>query len=116
LKTAPGPFDFFCVDVSFMAARNVLRGLAFRLRAGAEGVLLIKPQFELPDGDVSNPDVRRRAVERVREKAETLGFEPCEVIDSPVAGGSGTVEMLAHLRFRGRSDKLPQPGERRRRG
>jgi putative N6-adenine-specific DNA methylase len=115
LNVAPGPFDFFSVDVSFMAARNVLRGLAFRLRAGAEGIVLIKPQFELPEGsDVTNPELRKRAVERVREKAEELGFEIAGVIDSPVAGGEGTVEMLAHLRFRGRSAKLPQPGERRR--
>ena len=46
LAEAPGPFDFFSVDVSFAAARNMLRGLAFRLRAGAVGVVLVKPQFE----------------------------------------------------------------------
>ena len=115
LGVAPGPFDFFTVDVSFMAARNVLRGLAFRLRAGAEGVVLVKPQFELPEGaDVTNPAERRRAVERVQKRAEELGFAVAGVIDSPVAGGEGTVELLAHLRFGGRSAKLPQPGERRR--
>ena len=27
----------------------MLRALAFRLRPGAEGVVLVKPQFELPD-------------------------------------------------------------------
>src|SRR5262249_38857877 len=77
---APGRYDFFTVDVSFAAARNMLRGLAFRLRDGAEGVVLVKPQFELPDGavrggDVSDPQLRARAVEKVREKAESLGFE-----------------------------------------
>jgi len=35
LTVAPGPFDFFTVDVSFAAARSMLRGLAFRLREGA---------------------------------------------------------------------------------
>jgi putative N6-adenine-specific DNA methylase len=118
LAVAPGPFDFFTVDVSFVAARNMLRGLAFRLRPGAEGVVLIKPQFELPsgqvrDGNVVDPQLRTRAVERVREKAEGLGFTIVEHADSPVAGGSGTVEILAHLRFAGRSARLPQPGERR---
>ena len=49
LAVAEGPFDFFTVDVSFVAARNMLRSLAFRLRPGAEGVVLVKPQFELPD-------------------------------------------------------------------
>src|SRR6266576_1982345 len=52
LSEASGPFDFFTVDVSFVAARNMLRGLAFRLRPGAEGVVLVKPQFELADRQV----------------------------------------------------------------
>src|SRR6478736_1359327 len=52
LSEAEGPFDFFTVDVSFVAARNMLRGLAFRLRPGAEGVVLVKPQFELADKQV----------------------------------------------------------------
>ena len=118
LNVAPGPFDFFTVDVSFVAARSMLRGLAFRLRAGAEGVVLVKPQFELPqhlvrDGDVSDPALRARALEGFRRKAEALGFAVVAHRDSPVAGGSGTVEILAHLRFEGRTDKLPQPGEKK---
>lgn len=119
LGVAPGPYDFFSVDVSFVAARTMLRGLAFRLRDGAEGVILVKPQFELPDkavrgGDVSDPQLRARALEAVRARAEALGFKLVAHADSPVAGGSGTVEILAHLRFEGRSAKLPKPGERRR--
>ncbi len=118
LATAPGPFDFFTVDVSFIAARNMLRGLAFRLRPGAEGVVLVKPQFEVADqrvkkGDVSDPNLRRDALEAVRKKGAELGFEIVGADDSPVAGGEGTVEILAHLRFHGRSEKLPQPGESR---
>jgi putative N6-adenine-specific DNA methylase len=119
LGIAPGPYDFFSVDVSFVAARSMLRSLAFRLRPGAQGVVLVKPQFELPDalvrgGDVSDPALRARAVDLFRTKAESLGFTLVAHEDSPVAGGSGTVEILAHLRFEGRSDRLPAPGERRR--
>ncbi len=118
LKTAAGPFDFFTVDVSFVAGRSMLRGLAFRLVPGAEGVVLIKPQFELPDkrvrhGDVSDPAVRGEALHRFTRKAMALGFELAATLDSPVSGGSGTVEILAHLRFQGRTAALPQPGERR---
>ncbi len=119
LGTAPGPFAFFTVDVSFVAARSMLRGLAFRLRAGAEGVVLVKPQFEVPrhlvkGGDVGDQALRARAVATFRDKAEALGFELVELVDSPVAGGEGTVEILAHLRFRGRTTKLPpRPGEER---
>jgi putative N6-adenine-specific DNA methylase len=118
LDVAPGPFDFFTVDVSFVAARSMLRGLAFRLRAGAEGVVLVKPQFELPnhlvkDGKVDAPDLRQRAVETFRAKAERLGFTLLGHVDSPVAGGSGTVEILAHLRFAGRPESMPKIGERK---
>src|SRR6185295_12750504 len=84
LSRAPGPFDFFTVDVSFVAARNMLRGLAFRLRAGAHGVVLVKPQFELGEhrlragkdasGAIDDPGLRRAALERVTEKARGLGF------------------------------------------
>jgi putative N6-adenine-specific DNA methylase len=118
LSEAPGPFDFFTVDVSFVAARTMLRGLAFRLREGAEGVVLVKPQFELPDslvkgGNVTDPQLRQAALDKVREKAEQLGFQLMAHADSPVAGREGTVEILAHLRFLGRSEKLPKPGEKR---
>jgi 23S rRNA G2445 N2-methylase RlmL/predicted rRNA methylase YqxC with S4 and FtsJ domains len=119
LAVAEGPFDFFTVDVSFVAARNMLRALAFRLRPGAEGVVLVKPQFELPDRRVKAAGLdpahlRDEALSKVRQRAEGLGFEIVGHFDSPVAGGRGTVEVLAHLRFSGRPDTLPRPGERKR--
>jgi putative N6-adenine-specific DNA methylase len=118
LTVAPGPFDFFTVDVSFVAARSMLRGLAFRLREGAEGVVLVKPQFELPshlvkDGKVDAPELRKRAIETFAAKAERLGFALLSFFDSPVAGGSGTIEILAHLRFAGRPESMPKVGERK---
>ena len=118
LDVAEGPFDFFTVDVSFVAARNMLRALAFRLRPGAEGVVLVKPQFEVPDRGrgryVDDPQRRREALEKVREKAEALGFSLVAQADSPTAGAEGTIEVLAHLRFSDRPAALPRPGERRR--
>ena len=118
LAVAPGPFDFFTVDVSFVAARNMLRSLAFRLRDGAQGVVLGKPQFELPshlvkDGRVDNPALRERALAAFRKKAEALGFAVLAHVDSPVPGASGTVEILAPLRFSARPSSMPRPGERK---
>jgi len=120
LGVAAGPFDFFTVDVSFVAGRSMLRSLAFRLAPGAQGVVLLKPQFELPDkrvrhGAVSEPAIRSEALQRFTRKAKGLGFEVAATLDSPVPGGSGTVEILAHLRFGGRTDALPplrEPEER----
>ena len=52
----------------------MLRALAFRLRPGAEGVILVKPQFELPDRRVKaagadSARLRDEALEKVRERA-----------------------------------------------
>src|SRR5258708_26860290 len=96
LTEAPGPFDFFTVDVSFVAARNMLRGLAFRLRDGAQGVVLVKPQFELADkqvrgGRVDDQNLRRAALEKVTTKAAALGFDVVAHADSPVAGRRRTI-------------------------
>src|SRR6187551_2464572 len=118
LAIAEGPFDFFTVDVSFVAARNMLRGLAFRLRPGAEGVVLVKPQFELPDRKLKAAGadmaaLRREAVDKVRTRGAGLGFTLVDDFDSPVAGASGTIEVLARLRFDGRPASLPSPGEQR---
>jgi putative N6-adenine-specific DNA methylase len=119
LSVAEGPFDFFTVDVSFVAARNMLRALAFRLRPGAEGVMLVKPQFELPDrrskaAGADAASLRREAVDKVGKRAQQLGFTLVDHFDSPVAGASGTIEVLARLRFEGRPETMPKPGERRR--
>jgi len=118
LTVAPGPFDFFTVDVSFVAARSMLRGLAFRLRPGALGVVLVKPQFELPShlvkgGVVTDLALRKRAVGTFLAKAGRLGFAELGQFDSPVPGGSGTVEILVHLRFEGRPESMPKLGERK---
>lgn len=118
LDVAPGPFTFFTIDVSFVAARNMLRSLAFRLEPGARGVVLIKPQFELSKAELRSgegtdePRLRKRAVELVRERAERSGFRMLDVRDSPVPGESGTVELLALLAFDGRPDAFPKPGEK----
>ena len=119
LDVAPGPFGFFTVDVSFVAARNMLRSLAFRLERGARGIVLLKPQFELSAADlrsgegVNEPRLRERARELLRERAERSGFRVLDIRDSTVPGESGTVEMFALLEFEGRPEAFPQPGEKR---
>lgn len=114
LKVAPGPFDYFVVDVSFVAARTMLRPLAFRLRPGAEGVILVKPQFELSEGYVKDglvkaEGLRTWALNRVKKKGEALGFKLLGSVDSPVELESGTVEILTRWRFTGKTQLLTNP-------
>jgi 23S rRNA (cytidine1920-2'-O)/16S rRNA (cytidine1409-2'-O)-methyltransferase len=71
---------------------------------GAEGVVLVKPQFEASRGEVGKGGivrdvaVRERAVERVLAAARGLGLLSCRTIPSPLPGADGNVEFLAFLR------------------
>ena len=95
----------------------MLRGLAFRLRPGAQGVVLVKPQFELPDRQVQGGQRRRSepaargAREGDGERAEALGFALAGTATRPSRAAAAPIEILAHLRFAGRPARLPPPGE-----
>jgi 23S rRNA (cytidine1920-2'-O)/16S rRNA (cytidine1409-2'-O)-methyltransferase len=111
LQVSPGPFDFFTVDVSHASARSMLRSLAFRLKAGAHGIVLVKPQFELPQdlvrrGVVKSKGLRKLAFNRFKKKARLTGFFIHARADCPVHGPAGNIEILVHLEFRG----LPTAG------
>lgn len=112
-RLLPGPFDVFVVDVSFASARSMMRSVALRLRPGAHGIVLVKPQFELPQelvpagGVVQSKNLRKLAFNRFKKKAVALGFEVLARMDSPVPGGEGNVEILAHLVWRGWPEEPP---------
>lgn len=104
-RVAP-PFSLFVVDLSFISLSLVLPCLPAFLAPGAEGVLLVKPQFEVgPDkvgsgGIVRDAAARENAVERIRQVSEQNGFTVTGNITSPVTGGDGNQEFLLHLRLR----------------
>ena len=105
-RVAPS-FLLFVVDLSFISLTLVLPPLRAFLARGAEGVLLVKPQFEAgPDnvgsgGIVRDAAVRERAVERIRQVSRDLGFTVAGTIPSPVLGGDGNEEFLMHLKWPG---------------
>jgi 23S rRNA (cytidine1920-2'-O)/16S rRNA (cytidine1409-2'-O)-methyltransferase len=117
LHIAPGPFQFFVVDVSHVAARSMLRGISKRLLPDTHGFVLLKPQFELPSslvprgGVVQSKNLRKLAFNRFKKKAAHYGFEILHRADSPVAGGSGTVEILLHLHFLGVPERADTPDD-----
>lgn len=98
----PEPMSLAVIDVSFISLTRVLRAVATQLTAGGEIVALVKPQFEArpaaaPRGVVRDPQVRRAAVGRVREHAESVGLTVRGEIESPLAGRQGNREFLLHL-------------------
>jgi 23S rRNA (cytidine1920-2'-O)/16S rRNA (cytidine1409-2'-O)-methyltransferase len=97
------------VDVSFISATLVLPAVvkaAFQGEedAGDELIVLVKPQFEATraevgkGGIVRDPEVQRRAVEKIRHAAAELGFGETEWMESPILGAEGNREFLVHAR------------------
>jgi len=101
----PEPCSLLVADVSFISLRLILPAAVPLLSPGADAVLLVKPQFESERGEVGrggivrDPDVRRRAVERVVAAAGALGLAHAGTFESPITGADGNVELLAAFRL-----------------
>ena len=97
-------FEIATLDVSFISARQVLPAVAPLLRAGADLVVLVKPQFEAgrdevgKGGLVRDPDVHVRVVDEVAGAASALGLSRIAMTESPITGTEGNREFLLHLR------------------
>jgi 23S rRNA (cytidine1920-2'-O)/16S rRNA (cytidine1409-2'-O)-methyltransferase len=102
-------------DLSFISLRSVLPALCGPVAAaGADLVLLVKPQFEAGraavskgKGVVRDPAVWLGALEGVASALTAAGTGIVGVMASPLTGAAGNVEFLAHARKGdGPSDQL----------
>ena len=91
------------MDVSFISATYIIPSVAEVLAQGGSFICLIKPQFEVgkahvgKGGIVKDETARELAKARVISCALENGFTLGEVIKSPIKGGDGNVEYLAHF-------------------
>jgi 23S rRNA (cytidine1920-2'-O)/16S rRNA (cytidine1409-2'-O)-methyltransferase len=96
------PFDLVVADLSFISLRTVAPQLAALGGAGADWVLLVKPQFEvgrerLPRGGVVvDPEAMADAISGVVRSLSAAGIGAIGIIRSPITGASGNVEFLVH--------------------
>lgn len=96
--------DFATIDVSFISLLKVLPKVKEFLKKGGEVLALIKPQFEVGKGEVDKGGVirseekRRRAVTKVEEGVESMGFIVLGIFESPVKGQKGNIEYFIHMR------------------
>ena len=107
----PPRIEFFSMDVSFISATLVLpaviAAVCHAAPAGAilEGVILVKPQFEVgrervgKGGIVSDPAAQRYAVDRVRDAVRAIGGDVLDEIESPITGAEGNREFLMRARW-----------------
>ena len=103
LEDLPHIPDLCVMDVSFISATYIMPAIKEILAPGSDFVCLIKPQFEVgrsglgKGGIVKNEKIRNDAVKKVIDFANSLGFVCRSVIESPIIGGDGNIEFLAHL-------------------
>ena len=98
-----GVFDGAVMDVSFISQTLILPSLVSVIREGGFYVGLIKPQFEAGRGALSKGGIvksaadREAAILRVLECATGNGLRLIGLIKSPIEGGDGNIEFLAHF-------------------
>lgn len=98
--TLGGPFDVVVSDLSFISLRLVIPVIADMIAGGGDGVLLIKPQFEVgrerlgKNGLVKEPEERAAAVLGVCGAARAAGLTLHGLIGSPITGSTGNHEYL----------------------
>lgn len=105
MKATDFPYvpDLCVMDVSFISATYIMPSIRNILSEGADFICLIKPQFEVgksglgKGGIVKNDKIRNEAVDKVISFAKSLGFSFVSVIESPIQGGDGNIEFLAHF-------------------
>ncbi len=102
----PEPVDLVTIDVSFISARLILPVVA-EVAAGADVLVLVKPQFEVgreqvgTGGVVRDEGLRQSALEAVRACAEGLGYAARGQAESRLPGPRGNREIFLWLRPRG---------------
>lgn len=95
--------SFASIDVSFISLNLILPALAKILVDGGQVVALVKPQFEAgreqigKNGIVRESSVHEKVLETVTAFALDYGFSVKGLDFSPIQGGHGNIEFLAHL-------------------
>jgi 23S rRNA (cytidine1920-2'-O)/16S rRNA (cytidine1409-2'-O)-methyltransferase len=107
LASLPEAVRLAVVDVSFISLRLILPAVRRWLARDGEAVALAKPQFEAGRGTVGRGGVirdqalRRSVLDALAAELTAEGWERVAAIDSPIAGASGNLEQLWHLRLPG---------------
>lgn len=100
------PVPLVVMDVSFISQSLLFPAVAKILTAEGDFLSLIKPQFEVgrekigSGGIVREEKSRLQAVENLRLLGAKYGLVMQGYIPSPITGGDGNVEYLAHWKKR----------------
>ncbi|MBM7361406.1 TlyA family RNA methyltransferase [Priestia taiwanensis] len=99
------------IDVSFISLRLILPVLKTLLVSNSDVAALIKPQFEAgkdqvgKKGIVRDKKVHEQVIESILEFAMKEGYDVQDVTFSPITGGEGNIEFLAHFKWHGEKEQ-----------
>jgi 23S rRNA (cytidine1920-2'-O)/16S rRNA (cytidine1409-2'-O)-methyltransferase len=101
----PEPVDMIVADVSFISLTLVLPPALEILKPGGDGVVLIKPQFELSRGEVGKggivrePELHAKACAKIETFIKSRpDLEWRGLVESSIQGTDGNREFLAWFR------------------
>ncbi|MGJ9456924.1 TlyA family RNA methyltransferase [Oceanobacillus sp. CF4.6] len=95
--------DLASIDVSFISLKLIFPVLKQLLSENSDVIALIKPQFEAKREQVGNKGIVRDGqvhvdvLNRIITFAEKEGYTLINVTYSPITGGEGNIEFLAHF-------------------
>lgn len=95
--------QFAMIDVSFISLRLILPVLAQILSENSDVIALIKPQFEAgkdevgQKGIVRDKKIHRSVLKKIISFAHNKKFSFYNLTFSPITGGKGNIEYLAHF-------------------
>ncbi len=102
-KEIPEKADITVMDVSFISQTKLYSAIVPLMKENGILISLIKPQFEVgrsgvgKGGIVRDEKKRKEAVESVIEVASSYGLKNIKTVLSPIKGGDGNSEFLAHF-------------------
>lgn len=104
LESLPEPVSLIAVDVSFISVTLLLDNLVRWFSGSGDLVVLVKPQFEAGqkevsegEGIVTDPEVHRRVLTEALDAAEKRSLRVRGLIRSPIQGMHGNIEFLLWL-------------------
>lgn len=102
--------EFATIDVSFISLRLIIPTLTKVIASKGDVMALIKPQFEAgreqvgKKGIVRDEKVHQQVIEEVLSFSQKLGFDVKNLSFSPITGGEGNIEFIAHLNYAGETN------------
>lgn len=96
--------SFAATDVSFVSLKQILPKIKELLPENGEAAVLIKPQFEAgksaigKNGIVKDRKVHERVLADIVSFCFSQQLEVENLVHSPISGGDGNIEYLAHIK------------------